>query len=347
MFTTTLLARCCVLLTGLAFVLAGPLPAAWPQGQVQVEKVSYKGWNNNLRISNGTAELIVTLDVGPRVLSYRLKDGKNVFHEYADQLGKAGEREWKIRGGHRLWVAPEDPKRTYAFDNSPVKVERVSKTGPLSFKPAAEIEYGIQKEMVVGLEPTGSRVTVVHRVTNIGKEPTELAPWTLSVMAPGGLEIIPLPAKFDHPGDPNLAMSGKDYAPNQTMVLWPFFDFKDPRCTFGSKYLTVRQLADPKRKPTKFGLAHEMGWIGYLNQGTLFVKWITYQEGRTYPDRGCNFETWTDPDMLEVESLGPLVRLRPGETAEHTEVWELVGGVREVASELDIDREVLPRVTRK
>ena len=328
-----------------AFLALSPA-VAFGQG-VEFAKVAYKGWPNNLRISNDTVELLITLDVGPRVLAYRLKGGENAFHEYAEQLGKTGEKEWMIRGGHRLWVAPEDPKRTYALDNGPVKVERLGKAGPLSFKAPAEKEFGIQKEIIVGLEPTGSKVTLLHRITNVGTQPIELAPWALSVMAAGGLEIVPLPAKFDHPGDPKFAKSGKDYAPNQTMVLWPFFDFKDPRLTVGTHYLTLRQLPDPKRKPTKFGLAHAMGWIGYWNRGTLFVKRISYHDGKTYPDRGCNFETWTDPDMLEVESLGPLVMLKPGATTEHAETWELFGNIPEVRAEADIDRVILPLIKKK
>src|SRR5581483_2821987 len=106
------------------------------------------------------------------------------------------------------------------------------------------------------------------------------------------------------------------------------------------------QNGDPKRKPTKFGLAHAMGWVGYLNRGTLFVKRIPYEDGKTYPDRGCNFETWTDPDMLEVESLGPLVRLKPGGRVTHTETWELFGNVPDVKGEADIDRHILPVVKR-
>ena len=70
--------------------------------------VEYRGWKNNLRLSNGDAELIVTLDVGPRIISYRLADGRNVFHEAADQLGKSGEAEWVGRGGHRLFLVPAE-----------------------------------------------------------------------------------------------------------------------------------------------------------------------------------------------------------------------------------------------
>ena len=81
----------------------------------------FHGWKNNLRLTNGEVELIVTLDVGPRVIRYGYVDGPNVFKEYEDQLGKSGEVEWQIRGGHRLWVAPEDLTRTYAPDNQPVQ----------------------------------------------------------------------------------------------------------------------------------------------------------------------------------------------------------------------------------
>ena len=84
-------------------VMPSPPTKAAEKGQVTVEKVEYKGWKNNLRLSNGEAELILTLDVGPRVISYKLTDGKNVFVELADQLGKSGETEWVARGGHRLW----------------------------------------------------------------------------------------------------------------------------------------------------------------------------------------------------------------------------------------------------
>ncbi len=48
--------------------------------------------------------------------------------------------------------------------------------------------------------------------------------------------------------------------------------------------------------------------------------------------------------MLEIESLGPLVRLAPGQKAEMTERWELVGGVPNVTTEAQIEEVILPRV---
>lgn len=138
-------------------ILAVPLfwlPAgAAEKNAVSVEIVAYEGWKNNLRLSNGAAKLIVTLDVGPRIISYRLADGKNVFKEYTEQLGKAGEEEWQIRGGHRLGVAPEDPRRTFVPDNSPVTWKLLDeRLGLVRIAGPADSKHGLQKQLDVQLE---------------------------------------------------------------------------------------------------------------------------------------------------------------------------------------------------
>jgi hypothetical protein len=311
---------------------------------VKLEKIAYRGWKNNLRINNGDAELIVTLDVGPRILSYRLAGRPNVFKEYPEQLGRSGESEWRIRGGHRQWTGPEDQTRTYALDNGPVKDREVD-LGVVRFTPAPEAEYGLQKEIDVRLASSGSRVTVVHRYTNVGAGPADLAPWSVSVMAPGGIAIIPLPGKRPHPGSYKEARSAADYAANQLMAVWPYLDFQDPRWRFGTKFITLRQ--DPGRGPTKLGLAHKLGSVGYLNAGILFVKWFEYREGQIYPDDGVNLETFSNEVMLEIESLGPLISLDPGQSVEHTERWELFEGPGDVADEAEIEATIAPRLTAR
>lgn len=323
-------------------------PALAQKGKVNLENLAYGGWKNNVCLKNGVVEVIATLDVGPRIICYRFKDGKNVFKEYADQMGKSGEKEWMIRGGHRLWANPENPKTTYALDNSPVKFRGpvpAADGASVILTPPAEKESGLQKEIELKLADKGTRVTVIHRIKNTGDKETELACWALTVMAPGGVEIIPLPPKKLHPGAAKNAKSPADFAPNQNLALWPFFDFKDPRWAFGSKYITLTQ--DAKRGATKLGLAQRNGWAGYLNNHTLFVKRFPFQEGKPYPDTGVNFETFTNEDMLEVETLSPLIKLAPGATAEHVETWELFADVKDAKDEAAIDKHILPLLTGK
>jgi hypothetical protein len=306
-----------------------------------VEVVEYRGWKNNLKLSNGHAELVVTLDVGPRVIAYQLPGGLNVMKNYDAMMGGVGEPEWQIRGGHRFWLAPEDLTRTYFADNRPVKWEQ---TGPAAarFTPPPETEYGVQKVMELKLADGGTRVDVTLTVTNVGTAPTDLAPWGPTVMAPGGVEVIPLPKKFNHPGHVSNAKSPADYGPNQELILWPYFDFADTRWRFGARYILLRQ--DVNKGPTKIGLAHREGWVGYVNSGTLFVKRFDYRDGAVYPDRGTRYQTFSNEDMLEMETCGELVTLKPGGSASLVESWELFGGVPDVRTDADVDRWVLPHI---
>src|SRR5690606_35414507 len=111
----------------------------------------------------------------------RLADGENVFKTYEEQLGKAGEPRWQIRGGHRLWVSPEDPARTYVPDNGPVHFEQLG-PGRIRVALPPDPTFLLQKEMEITLEPSGSGTTIAHRIRNAGRQPTELAIWALSVM---------------------------------------------------------------------------------------------------------------------------------------------------------------------
>jgi len=281
---------------------------------VAVERVSFGGWKNNLRLSNDHAELIITLDVGPRVISYRTLDGVNAFKTFDAQLGRTDEAEWMSRGGHRFWLAPEDAVLSYLPDNTAVEY-RVRSDLEVEIGNAPTARLPLQKVLTVTLDAASSRVTARHCAENFGDKSLQVATWGLSVMALGGIEIIPLPPLGEHP---------RDLLPNRSMTLWAFTDMSDPRWRWGKRFITLRQ-ADAGA--TKLGLAHRESWIAYYREGSLFVKTIEFCEGATYPDFGCNFETFTNEEMLEVEALGPLVELAPGEATEHTEQWQLFEGV--------------------
>lgn len=312
--------------------------------QVTMKTVPYKGWPNNLQLSNGTVELVITLDIGPRIIRYGFVGGPNVFKEYEEQMGKSGEAEWQIRGGHRLWHAPEEATRTYALDNSPVKYELLGANGVRVIQPVESITR-IQKEMDITLDATGTGVTILHRLRNKNLWAVELAPWALSVMAQGGTEIIPLPEKIAHPGslEPGEKPDYRGFVNNQALILWPFTDLADPRLRLGTRYITLQQDRSA-RKPNKIGYTLKTGWVGYLNNGLLFVKLVPYEEGRAYTDGGSNFETFTNKDMLEIESLGPLQTIAPGSAIEHTERWRLVKDISSDTTDAAIDTNLRPKV---
>jgi hypothetical protein len=301
-----------LLLLPLAFLLT----AAFARAEVKIEKVPYDGWPNCYRISNGEVELIVTTDIGPRIMRYGFVGGQNMFVEFKEEIGKSGESKWFGRGGHRLWAAPEDLHDTYALDNSPVqatiKGHVITLTGPV------EKETGLQKSIVVRLNETGSDVEVTHHIKNAGAKTRELAPWALTQMALNGLAIAAFPPRGTH----------EEYlAPTNPLTMWAYTDFSDPRWTFTYKYVLLQQQPGNKR-PQKTGLFNQHTVGAYLLGSDLFVKKTVADPKAKYPDFGCSYETYTADTFLEMETLGPLVNLQPGQTTSHTERWSLYKNVK-------------------
>jgi hypothetical protein len=276
------------------------------------EIISYRGWNNTLRLANEEVELLVTTDVGPRILVYRTQVGENVLKTFDEQLGLSGEQEWRIRGGHRLWLAPEDEMLSYHIDNSPANWRYDNFSGEVVVESIQERPHRLRKTLGILSATHGSRVSLRHTIVNEGDQPITLAIWALTVMEPEGLEVIPQPPLGEHP---------RDLLPNRGIVLWPYTDLADPRLTLGTKFWLLRQVAD--YPPIKIGLAHRERWIAYVLSDTLFLKTFDQDPTLPYPDGGCNFETFANSEMLEIESLGPLVTLQPGETTNHNETWHL------------------------
>ena len=317
-----------------------PMPPVDVSANKMVEKISYRGWKNAYRISNATVELIVLADVGPRIIWYGFVGGDNILHEVAADAGLSGGSEFHLYGGHRLWVSPE-VERTYFPDNRQVSVSQDGGTVRLT-APIEGLAPGtnLQKELQIGMDPTDSRVELMHRVTNRDKEPTELAPWAPTMMRPGGRAILPLP--------PRVAMDKDHYLSVGPLTLWSFTDLADPRWRFGTEYIQLLQHVNSEyRFPEQMtGIFNSAGWGAYFSSGTLFLKRAPVFPRVNYPDSGCNFEIFTNQDFLELETLGPKVVLRPGEHTTHSETWELFRNVLAGEDEHWIRSAVLPLVGR-
>jgi hypothetical protein len=281
----------------------------------KIDKTEYAGWPNCYRLSNGEVELIVTTDIGPRVMRYAFVHGKNMFANFKEELGTIGESEWKGRGGHRVWAAPEVKPDTYALDNGPVTAtisgNSITLTQPI------EPETHLQKQMTVALDPEGTRVVVTHTLTNKGLQSKHVAVWALTMMAPGGIAIAALPPRGTH---------DEVLAPTNPLTMWAYTDFSDKRWTFTKKYVMLKQ--DPHNPvPQKTGLFNPKTFAAYLLGDDLFTKSADADPNSHYPDFHCSYEMFTNDQFLEIETLGPLVNLAADRSLVHVETWRLMKGV--------------------
>jgi hypothetical protein len=311
-----------------AIIVALLSVASLASAEVTVQKTTWRG-HAALRLSNGTVDLVLVTGVGPRIIRYGFVGGENALGEVEPDAAptKTALGDWFLYGGHRIWAAPEAMPRTYAPDNGPVDVKVDGATVTLTQPVDAS---GLQKVMTVGLAGSGTAVTVGNHVVNRSHWPLALAPWALTVMNGGGVIIIPNEPYKSH---------DDELAPARAITAWTYTNLADPRWTLGQKYIRLRVDASMKESQ-KIGVANKRGWAGYFRQGQLFVKRYGWTEGATYPDYGVNTETYTSANFVELETLGPMATLEPGQSASHEERWELHKGVDIGTTEQALDQAI-------
>jgi hypothetical protein len=194
----------------------------------------------------------------------------------------------------------------------------------------------LQKEIEVSMEPSGTRVTVSNRITNRSLYTLEFSPWVLTQMAQGGTAIAGFPPRGKHPI--NLEVTNP-------LAMWAYTNLSDNRWKFTKKYLTLRQEPD-NHDAQKLGTFNTDTWGAYLLNGEVFLKRTKSDPTKTYPDFGCSFETFTNNEFLELETLGPFGKVAPGQTVQQTEQWGLFRNVKlpEISDEA-IDHSILPLLT--
>ncbi|MBQ3141877.1 MAG: hypothetical protein IJC25_07940, partial [Clostridia bacterium] len=224
----------------------------------------YKNYGKVLAITNGIVDLKVTVDVGPRVIYYALCGGENVMFNddtraithTAEEPGfkrTFGERTWYIYGGHRIWASPEDYPLSYYPDNDPVAVDVKGNT--FTFTPPVQDVTDYQYTLVLTLDENSGHVDVQNRVRNTSGGVRNIAAWALTVLAPGGLEIIPQPNDYF------------EFLSNRELVLWPYSNMADQRVYWGKDFITLRSV-EGAECPFKLGINLTPGWALYAVNGS-------------------------------------------------------------------------------
>lgn len=304
---------------------------------MQINKIAYHGWENAYELQNGVLRLIVTADVGPRILHFAHYDSENTLHIVKDDLTSAiQETHFRLYGGHRLWRAPEDPSVTYFPDNRPVDVE-VTPT-EVTFSAPTE-PGGLQKQFSIALNDDSA--SIIHRFFNHGTaQISNIALWAITMLRAGGFGLIPVAEPRAH----------TEYLlPTQHLVLWGYTDLSDTRWLFAPEFIGFYQ-DENKTRPQKIGHAAPslpMPWLAYIHPLTgTFIKRVAtpMPVNSLFPDNGARVELFSNEDMLELETLGPLQVLEPGESIEHVEQWQHIPAEKALPQNRDDARELLARL---
>jgi len=258
-------------------------------------------------LENDLLQILVPKALGPRILSLRFREGENLLAELPNVITERPDgKPYHFFGGHRLWLAPEDPLLSYALDDQPVEI--TSSEAGLLIRKVTEAETGVEKSILLHLDPQRAKLTLTHRLTNRLRLPVEYAAWAITQFRTGGLVILPQSG----------AQTG--LLPNRTLTLWPYTDISSPHLDLGNQLILLHANM---QTPFKIGFPNPRGWLAYWMDGVLFVKKAAFDPQGCYPDHGCSSECYCNQSFLELETLAPFVRIEPDASITHTETWEL------------------------
>lgn len=250
-------------------------------------------------------------EAGPRIVRLiPAWKGENLFAEVPDFITTTTSGEYHYLGGHRFWYAPESLSSTYTPDMHGLTVRPVTKG--LRLFGSKERKTGLQKTVTIQISASSPYIIVRHNLENKGRNSIRLAPWAITMMRTQGVAILPQQLG-------NVDSDG--LRPNRKFALWPYTRWDDPRLRLGDEFILIQ--SNSTNHAMKLGYFNPHGWLGYVYEDVVFLKRYGVRSDEEYPDYGCNSEVYANFRAVELESLGPLVELAPGQNVVHTETWEV------------------------
>ncbi|MBI4662536.1 MAG: hypothetical protein HY735_27290 [Verrucomicrobia bacterium] len=287
----------------------------------QFSSTNYHGWSNSIVLSNGQVETAIVPAVG-RVMQFRFVDqAEGPFWENIKLYGKQpAANSWDTAGsfgGDKVWPAPQSvwnwpPPRGFdslSYTGSVAKGE-VTLAGPV------DSTFGTRVVRRISLHP----VEPILRVSStfekrIGKT-NQMSVWVVTQVKEAERVFVPVPAGSLFPN----GYTALGTVPKGTVV------------TNG----LVSLARDPSAGCKVGNDAGALLWVGTNSVLLVESPRVPGIPKNGYPDAGCSAEVYTNPNptpYIELEMLGPLVRLGTNDTLEATSVYTLFRRTQATARE--------------
>ena len=284
----------------------------------EVQKISYRGWSECYKISNGSVEVIINPEAGGRILSFAL-NGSNVIFEDSTQNGKLlsdYRKKWfDVDGGrfdlgpegatHKLhlltWMGTWDAK--IKGDNS---VEIIS-------QPDQRLGAQIKREFTLN---KNSSLTIKQTVKNISDTTKSWFFWDRTLVPVGGKLVVPMNPESKY----SQGWGIWEWDANNAIIHTD--NISDPAVTTNDGNLLFEPTSSSPRG--KYGTDSHDGWMAYGYKNVLFVKQQKYFPDKIYTEAGGQILIFfTSGKFMEIEPVSPTTTLKPGDSYSFSANWWL------------------------
>ena len=305
-----------------------------PAKQAVKSQGEFCGWSS-LILENRFTRIDVIPDLGGKIMGYELRGNQILWHDskkegYVEkEQGYGYGQKFFNPGGAKVWPAPQGWSGKNEWPGPPDNIldgsvyegkldkSVITVTSP---RDDGEGRTGLQYKHSYSLTPSNSLVNLDISMTNVVNSPVT---WGLCHIA-----TLPVDRNFTvylpvNKGDWHVIFGEK------SNPQW--MDVENG--LFRAKY---------DKRVGKVGMKLREGWSAWHDEDNsiVFVMQFPLKKGAHYPDGGSNFEIWTsgagtikannknfsteyspDTACMELEVMGPLTRLKPGESGNLNITW--------------------------
>lgn len=216
--------------------------------------------------------------------------------------------------GLRSWFM--EPEQIAASGLPALQPGRLTRLAPS----AARVETG--KEPVSGLSLSmtcvleGGALHVTHRFVNETNRQRRLAPWAITALSPdAGRGVVPWPG-----------------GARRVLVINAEAQLTDPMLTHTDAGIVMDFNILPDAPFLKLGLDADCGWLACVGPQAALRSDVPHVPGAPYPEGGGTVTMFRSGPMDgaefgEIENVGPLQNLEPGEAMELQQVLSLLPGL--------------------
>jgi hypothetical protein len=276
------------------------------------EETTFEG-HQAIEITSEKMKLVLVTDTGPRIGFFGKPDGKNLLFWDSKELGR---NDWKLRGGHRVWAAKpgaDESEDSYRPDNGACQL--AEQDGWLYARGEVDPVTATRRSIGVKFEEDG-RLQVDSVIANEGDMLYSTSAWALTCTLPAKDTRYAIPLGDGSEWDAFRQVMFRKWGGGHTSRL------NDPQIQVNEEMMII----EPQGVETKRMIEVPYGIIAMdaPDRDTTFVKKGGYEKTASYP-LGCNMAFYVGPDnfMVEMETMGPELSLKPGEAAHQVESWVL------------------------
>lgn len=315
-------------------------------GECRLEEITFHGWPA-VRLSNGLVTAVAVPELGGRVMSLTLGPYEYLFMNQAlagkqftpeEHFGDGSLTAWKNYGGDKTWPAPQGWERGDQWpgppdpilDSGPYQAQTFTdgrSVGLAMVSPPDLKHTGLRIHRRLTLKPQAARLQLQLMFENVVDRPIRWSIWEVAQMdcaRPAGPNTdcwVYIPTAPEVTAERPYQILYGDENPQWRAQIVPGL--------MGVHYLGY---------VGKIGVASPAGWMAFANEsaGYVLCACFAYEAGAEYPDGGASVEVWTESPsapspvpirspgyLLEVEVLGPLHSLQPGERTSLGLEWGL------------------------